>query len=405
MDENVSDNSEMDALTGEEGTEEEDEDEEEEEAEEEEEEEEVLHPVRRESIVRQGVVANTGSEDAGDEVDEVYRKICQNLRHNLENIKAYKKATMLPERKAIYLSIVDAAVQGPNALEASEAVAVLGVSESTVGKVRKLAEDVEALRAEEAEEKKEREKRKARSSRKVENKKETSTSSLPLSAHERSHQRSRSAQPLHRHRGEKAAGKDGIARHLLDQFQEYSKLGDRRSDGSHITLSQSDKWLKQARVVDGRTLTSVDTAITWSRMAKNHVWMNFSEWLNYVEEISQDKQLDIHDVREALVLCGKPARPVQDFDTSSIMARLTDVSLYGGTHRRRFDAKGKGLGMSGRRDVRDLPTLWPSPSASGFMATVPSSVPTPGREGATSPFAPRSRSRQRRYSNAEVSSI
>ena len=25
----------------------------------------------------------------------------------------------------------------------------------------------------------------------------------------------------------------------------------------------------------------------------------------------------------------------------------------------RFDAKGKGLGMSGRRDVRDLPTLWP----------------------------------------------
>ena len=26
--------------------------------------------------------------------------------------------------------------------------------------------------------------------------------------------------------------------------------------------------------------------------------------------IKKDKQLDIHDVREALVLCGKPARPV-----------------------------------------------------------------------------------------------
>ena len=44
--------------------------------------------------MRQGVVANTGSEDAGDEVDEVYRKICQNLRHNLENIKAYKKVSV-----------------------------------------------------------------------------------------------------------------------------------------------------------------------------------------------------------------------------------------------------------------------------------------------------------------------
>ena len=32
------------------------------------------------------------------------------------------------------------------------------------------------------------------------------------------------------------------------------------------------------------------------------------------------------------------------------------LTLYVAT---RFDAKGKGLGMSGRRDVRDLPTLWP----------------------------------------------
>ena len=32
------------------------------------------------------------------------------------------------------------------------------------------------------------------------------------------------------------------------------------------------------------------------------------------------------------------------------------ITLYVAT---RFDAKGKGLGMSGRRDVRDLPTLWP----------------------------------------------
>ena len=39
--------------------------------------------------------------------------------------------------------------------------------------------------------------------------------------------------------------KDGILRHLKGQFQSYSKLGDRRSDGSHITMGQSDKWLKQ----------------------------------------------------------------------------------------------------------------------------------------------------------------
>ena len=42
-------------------------------------------------------------------------------------------------------------------------------------------------------------------------------------------------------------GKDGILRHLRGQFQSYSRLGDRRSDGSHITMGQSDKWLKQVR--------------------------------------------------------------------------------------------------------------------------------------------------------------
>ena len=62
------------------------------------------------------------------------------------------------------------------------------------------------------------------------------------SAHDRSHQRSHSAQ---QHTRDNAGVKDGVARHLKTQFEAFSKLGDRRSDGSHVTCSQSDKWLKQ----------------------------------------------------------------------------------------------------------------------------------------------------------------
>jgi p25-alpha len=32
------------------------------------------------------------------------------------------------------------------------------------------------------------------------------------------------------------------------QFQAFSKFGDTKSDGKHITLSQSDKWMKQSKV-------------------------------------------------------------------------------------------------------------------------------------------------------------
>ena len=62
-------------------------------------------------------------------------------------------------------------------------------------------------------------------------------------------------------------------------------------------------------------------------------------------------RLDLHDVREALVLCGKPSRPILPFAKSS--GRLTDVTRYGGTHRLRFDSNGQGLGVAGRRDIRE----------------------------------------------------
>ena len=58
-------------------------------------------------------------------------------------------------------------------------------------------------------------------------------------------------------------------------------------------------------------------------------------------------------MREALVLCGKPSRPVLPFSKSSLTNRLTDTNRYGGTHRLRFDSNGQGLGMAGRRDIRE----------------------------------------------------
>ena len=112
----------------------------------------------------------------------------------------------------------------------------------------------------------------------------------------------------------------------------------------------------------------------WKQMCKTNLWMNFSSWLKFIEEISEARRfvkkslaeqeedifeqyystrLDLHDVREALVLCGKPSRPVLPFSKSSLTNRLTDTNRYGGTHRLRFDSNGQGLGVAGRRDIRE----------------------------------------------------
>lgn len=48
-------------------------------------------------------------------------------------------------------------------------------------------------------------------------------------------------------------------------FKAFSKFGDTKSDGKHITLSQSDKWMKQAKVIEGKKITTTDTGIYFKK--------------------------------------------------------------------------------------------------------------------------------------------
>lgn len=52
---------------------------------------------------------------------------------------------------------------------------------------------------------------------------------------------------------------------FIATFKAFSKFGDTKSDGKHITLSQSDKWMKQAKVIDGKKITTTDTGIFFKK--------------------------------------------------------------------------------------------------------------------------------------------
>ena len=56
----------------------------------------------------------------------------------------------------------------------------------------------------------------------------------------------------------------GGAGSFREVFKAFSKFGDTKSDGKHITLSQSDKWMKQAKVID-KKLTTTDTGIHFKK--------------------------------------------------------------------------------------------------------------------------------------------
>ena len=71
---------------------------------------------------------------------EVYKSICDNLRDTLARIKSYSKVNLMGDAKASYFTIVDAVLSGPHEIPRSRLTSVLGVSENTVSRVRRLGE-------------------------------------------------------------------------------------------------------------------------------------------------------------------------------------------------------------------------------------------------------------------------
>ena len=63
------------------------------------------------------------------------------------------------------------------------------------------------------------------------------------------------------------------------------RWGDSRSDGNQMTLTQSDKWLRQAGVIDGWEVTTTDTAIFFRSghaLIENFTNGANARWLNFL---------------------------------------------------------------------------------------------------------------------------
>nr|XP_027218376.1 TPPP family protein CG45057-like [Penaeus vannamei] len=119
-----------------------------------------------------------------------------------------------------------------------------------------------------------------------------------------------------------------------------------------LTLSQSDKWFKQAKVIDGKKLTTTDTAITFNKFKAKKI--SFQDFEKYLDEIAKSKKLDATEIRTKLKDCGSPAiTGTTNVVKSSAVDRLTDTKKFTGSHKLRFDSTGRGKGMAGRKDLPD----------------------------------------------------
>ncbi|EEZ99609.1 tubulin polymerization-promoting protein homolog [Tribolium castaneum] len=137
-----------------------------------------------------------------------------------------------------------------------------------------------------------------------------------------------------------------------ENFKAFAKFGDPKSDGKLITLSNSDKWMKQAKVIDGKKITTTDTGIYFKKLKSQKV--NITSYKTFLEDLAKNKKIEVEEIKNKMASCGQPGvHALGAGKTPSAVDRLTDTSKYTGTHKQRFDETGKGKGIAGRKEVVD----------------------------------------------------
>ncbi|KAG4079808.1 hypothetical protein HA402_014939 [Bradysia odoriphaga] len=136
-----------------------------------------------------------------------------------------------------------------------------------------------------------------------------------------------------------------------ESFKVFSKFGDTKSDGKHITLSQSDKWMKQAKVID-KKITTTDTAIHFKKLKS--MKLSLTDYNKFLDDLATTKKVDLAEIKNKMATCGAPGvLQVSAGKAAAAVERLTDTSKYTGSSKQRFDETGKGKGVQGRKDVVD----------------------------------------------------
>lgn len=88
-----------------------------------------------------------------------------------------------------------------------------------------------------------------------------------------------------------------------DQFKAFSKFGDTKSDGKLITLSQSDKWMKQAKVID-KKITTTDTGIHFKKFKSMKI--SYSDYNKFLEDLAKTRKVELQEIKDKMASCGAP---------------------------------------------------------------------------------------------------
>ncbi|CAB3407448.1 unnamed protein product [Caenorhabditis bovis] len=147
---------------------------------------------------------------------------------------------------------------------------------------------------------------------------------------------------------------------IKKRWEAFTKFG--AATATEMTGKNFDKWLKDAGVLDNKTITSTMTGIAFSKITGPKKKANFEETKKVLTAVAEDRarqskkpvQEELDSITERLSKLEAPSvGNAAKANAAGVYSRLTDHTKYTGAHKERFDADGKGKGKSGREEVKD----------------------------------------------------
>ncbi|KAB0796792.1 hypothetical protein PPYR_10853 [Photinus pyralis] len=91
---------------------------------------------------------------------------------------------------------------------------------------------------------------------------------------------------------------------LKQQFEFFARYGAKGTDGDKITLTNTDYWLRQAKILDDRKVTLTDTGVCFNKMRSRTI--TFQQFMEFLDDLSTLKKLDMQNLQTQLTECGMP---------------------------------------------------------------------------------------------------
>ena len=236
--------------------------------------------------------------DSFEDCSHPQTRIVTNLRYNLEQLK-------VSSSREAYLSLVESVVVGPASLRAADLEQLLGINSDLYSRARaRRKELVEGgLRPSWGEEGMPQKPQKSQKTLKTDRRGRGEGRAVKLQT---SPDRSQNVSQRRKTGGgceERLQGTTWRCPDLHHQFQLFSKFGESGSDGRQITLTQSDKWMRQAKVIEGWNVTTTDTAIAFRKISRGSIWLEYNPWREFLEELTSRKNIDMQEVTVSIGPC------------------------------------------------------------------------------------------------------